>query len=189
MILSGTGHSALCSPGSGGRPCPGSPDRISSGQRGYVGTGLPPQICADGTETTSTLQTLAEGLLAEAGDAELEASIPGLRLPWRHFRRGFRRRELPRTVVLDLTRGADALFKEFSKDRRRNIRLADKHGLEVRGATTGWDIFDARCIRPGAEPSERRFTATGALRTSRRPFALPIAGGYCWLRSRARLLP
>jgi len=69
---------------------------------------------------------------------------------------GFRRRELLGTVVLDLTRGADALFKEFSKDRRRNIRFAEKHGVEVREATTDQDIFDAHQVYSAWRGTERK---------------------------------
>jgi hypothetical protein len=69
---------------------------------------------------------------------------------------GFRRRELLGTVVLDLTRGAGALFKKFSKDWRRNIGFAEKHGVEVREASTDQDIFDAHQVYSAWRGTERK---------------------------------
>jgi len=146
-----------------------------------------PQICVDGTDTAATLQTLAEGLLAEAGNAELVSVYTWSSLALAPFSaRGFRRRELPGTVVLDLTRGADALFKEFSKDRRRNIRFAEKQGVEVREATTDQDIFDAHQVYSAWRGTERKkvhgewsledFSKTVRLTKSRRLLLASFSG-------------
>jgi lipid II:glycine glycyltransferase (peptidoglycan interpeptide bridge formation enzyme) len=48
--------------------------------------------------------------------------------------------------VLDLTLGAEALFKQFTKDRRRNIRFAEKNGVVVTEAATAQDVADAYVV-------------------------------------------
>lgn len=116
-----------------------------------------PQICVDDTETTATLHALAEGLLAEAKKAELVSVYTWSSMELPPFSAcGFRRRELLGSVVLDLTRGADALFREFTKDRRRNIRFAEKHGVEVREAKTDQDINDAYQVYSAWRGTERK---------------------------------
>lgn len=122
-------------------------------------SGLPsrPQICVDGAETATTLEMLAQGLLAETDHAELVHIYTWSSLELVPFSaHGFRRSQLPGSVVLDLTRGADALFKEFAKDRRRNIRFAEKHGVEVREATTAQDIVDAHAVYSAWRGTERK---------------------------------
>ncbi|MGA2337924.1 MAG: GNAT family N-acetyltransferase [Terriglobales bacterium] len=122
-------------------------------------SGLPsrPQICVDGAETATTLEMLAQGLLAETDHAELVRIYTWSSLELVPFSaHGFRRSQLPGSVVLDLTRGADALFKEFAKDRRRNIRFAEKHGVEVREATTAQDIVDAHAVYSAWRGTERK---------------------------------
>lgn len=152
-------------------------------------SGLPsrPQICVDTTETAATLDTLAQGLLAEADDAELVSLYSWSSLELAPFSaHGFRRRQLPGSVVLNLTRGADALFREFTKDRRRNIRFAEKHGVEVREATTAQDIVDAHAVYSVWRRTERKkvyggwsfesFEKTVRLRGNRRLFLASFSG-------------
>jgi hypothetical protein len=112
-----------------------------------VSSGLPsrPQISVDTAQNSdATLETLLEGLLTEAASAELVNvySWPSLQLST-FSARGFRSNELPGNVVLNLTLGADALFQQFSKDCRRNIRFAEKNGVEVSEAQNKQDIIDA----------------------------------------------
>jgi hypothetical protein len=113
-----------------------------------VSSGLParPQISVDRAgNTDKALEALAQGLMTESKSAELVNvyTWPSLELP-AFSAHGFRRRQLPGgNIVLDLTMGADALFKEFTKDRRRNIRFAEKNGVVVNQATTAQDIADA----------------------------------------------
>jgi hypothetical protein len=104
-----------------------------------------PQICLDATrEGGPILDALLRGLLEEANDAELITVYTWLHQPLPAFAaRGFRSRELEGNVVLDLTLGADKLFANFPKDRRRNIRFAEKNGVEIREVTTEQDIKDA----------------------------------------------
>jgi hypothetical protein len=97
--------------------------------------GLPsrPQISVDpNADREAALEHLAQGLFKEAGRAKLLTvySWPSLDLlPF--AARKFRRRQLQGNVVLDLTQGAEVIFQQFSKDRRRNIRFAEKHGITV----------------------------------------------------------
>lgn len=113
----------------------------------YISCGLAsrPQICFDSSkDRTAIVDALVQGLLVEAWKAELVdiytwayMELPAL------TRSGFKRRRLMGNVVLDLTQGPDALFRQFPKGRRRNIRFAEKNGVEVHEATTVQDIRDA----------------------------------------------
>jgi hypothetical protein len=146
-----------------------------------------PQICADGIENMATLKALSEGLMVEADDAELVSVYTWSSLDLAPFSaRGFRRQELPGAVVLDLTRGADTLFREFTKDRRRNIRFAEKHGVHVREATTEQDIVDAHQVYSAWRGTQRKnvhgdwsfedFSKTVRLTNNRRLFLALFSG-------------
>jgi hypothetical protein len=156
----------------------------------HVLSGLPsrPQICVDAmAETAVTLETLAQGLLAEANRAELVSvyTWSSLRLP-PFSAHGFRCQQLRGNVVLDLTRGPEALFKEFTKDRRRNIRFAENHGVEVSEATTTQDIIDAYAVYSAWRRTERKrvrgdwsfetFERTVSLKDNRRLFLARFSG-------------
>jgi hypothetical protein len=151
------------------------------------GLGSRPQICVDGTNTAATLESLAQGLLVEADDADLVSVYTWSSLELTPFSaHGFRRRELQGSVVLDLTLGADALFKQFSKDRRRNIRYAEKHGVEVREASTAQDIVDAHRVYSAWRGTDRKevhgdwsfesFEKTMSIRSNRRLFLARFEG-------------
>jgi Acetyltransferase (GNAT) domain len=156
-----------------------------------VHCGLPsrPQICIDpAKDATATQQALMQGLLSEAGRVELISVFtwPTLELPV-FASRGFRRRQLPGNVVLDLSQGADTVFKQFSKDRRRNIRFAEKNGVEVAMATTPQDIIEAYELYKAWRESERKelrgkpftfevFQRAAQLTNNRRLFLARIAG-------------
>lgn len=146
-----------------------------------------PQISVDGTDVAATLDTLALGLKAEAKGADLISVYTWPTLDLIPFaKQGFRRRQLLGSVVLDLTRGADTLFKEFTKDRRRNIRFAEKHGVEVREATTAQDIVDAHKVYSAWRGTDRKkvqgdwsfesFEKTVSLRNNRRLFLAELSG-------------
>jgi len=157
---------------------------------GHVMSGLPsrPQICVDALEDSETiLETLAQGLLAEADSAELISVYTWVSRELPPFSaRGFRTRQLPGNVVLDLTLGPDALFKQFTKDRRRNIRYAEKHGVEVGEATTAQDIVDAYAVYSAWRGTERKqvlgswsfesFEKAVRLRNNRRLFLARFEG-------------
>jgi hypothetical protein len=116
-------------------------------QAGHVICGLParPQISVDPkVDSNAAFEALVEGLFKEAGRAQTLTVYS-----WPHFElapfvaRGFRRRQLRGNVVLDLTQGANALFQQFPKDRRRNIRYAEKQGVTVRIAENREDFLRA----------------------------------------------
>jgi Acetyltransferase (GNAT) domain len=115
-----------------------------------ISCGLParPQVSVDPANAEEALEVLVKGLMAESKSAELVNVFtwPSLELPT-FTARGFRRRQLPGgNVVLDLTLGAEALFKQFTKDRRRNIRFAEKNGVVVTEAATAQDVADAYVV-------------------------------------------
>ena len=128
--------------------------------REQVICGLPsrPQIAVDSnTDSSAALEALFQGLSKEAGRAKLLTvySWPSLDLaPF--TRRGFRRRQLQGNVVLNLMLGADTLFQQFSKDRRRNIRFAEKHGITVRLATGREDFLLAYNVYLAWRETERK---------------------------------
>lgn len=99
-----------------------------------------PQIACDPAADQERLgRGLLEGLTSEAGPAKLiEAHAWGRMTAWRD--RGFTELEQEAAVMLDLTAGSDALFKQFEETRRRNIRKAIKSGVEVYEATTPEDF-------------------------------------------------
>jgi hypothetical protein len=133
-----------------------------------VVSGLPsrPQISVDPkADTAVALETVRQGLLKESGKSKLLTvySWPALELS-AFASRGFRRRQLQGNVVLDLTQGANALFQQFSKDRRRNIRYAEKHGITVYLATNREHFLRAYEVYLAWHDSERK-ALTGVRRT------------------------
>ena len=110
-----------------------------------------PQICLDpSADPVLVTDILSEGLLHEAKDAALITiySWAPVTLP-AFVQRGFDVRQFEGAVVLDLTIGAQALFDRFSKNRRRDIRLAIRNGIEVSEEATNedlqayWDVYSA----------------------------------------------
>jgi hypothetical protein len=140
---------------------------IHDGEQVICGLPSRPQISVDpNADVATALETLLQGLLKEAGKSKLLTvySWPALELsPFSAG--GFRRRQLQGNVVLDLTLGADALFQQFSKDRRRNIRYAEKHGITVQAAANRSDFQRAYEVYLAWHDSERK-----ALTRERRTF-------------------
>lgn len=154
-------------------------------------SGLPsrPQTSIDpAADAEATLQALMEGLLVEAVSAELIHVYSWSSLKLEPFSaHGFRSRELAGNVVLDLTLGADALLKQFTKDCRRNIRFAEKNGVEVSEAVTPQDVADAYVVYSAWRETERKriigdrmsfeiFQQSVGLKASRRLFLARVAG-------------
>lgn len=118
-----------------------------------VVSGLPsrPQVCLDQkADEVLTTDILAEGLLREARGVNLITLYSWVSTPLPAFQqRGFGVREMEGNVVLDLSAGAQALFDNFAKNRRRDIRLAIRNGIEVSEATTAedlqayWEVYSA----------------------------------------------
>jgi hypothetical protein len=107
-------------------------------------SGLPsrPQINLDQrADVLRATDILAEGLLEEAGRANLITVYSWASTPLPGFQHlGFGVRELEGNVVLDLNAGAQALFDLFAKNRRRDVRLAIRNGIEVSEATSARDL-------------------------------------------------
>ncbi len=104
-------------------------------QGNQVISGLPsrPQLCvADQASGETALDALARGLLKEAGSAPLVTVYSWSQNPIEVFsRHGFLQRSLEGNVVLDLSMGAQEVFRQFTENRQRNIRLAAKNNVEV----------------------------------------------------------
>jgi hypothetical protein len=162
---------------------------LHQGNKLHCGLPSRPQICVDPTkDPNATQRALMEGLLSEAGPAELISVFTWPSLELSVFAdRGFRRRQLPGNVVLDLSQGADAVFKQFSKDRRRNIRFAEKNGIEVQMATTPQDIVEAYEVYKAWRGTERKelrgaaftfevFDRAAQLSNNRRLFLARLSG-------------
>lgn len=120
-------------------------------------SGLTPRPQTSLDETVPILpvsRTLADGLLQEANGAELITVYSWKAMPG-FVERGFRLTKRDDAIVmLDLSRGPDRLFKDFSENRRTNIRKAIKRGVEVALATTAEEF--AAYYRIYAEWSRRK---------------------------------
>jgi len=99
-----------------------------------------PQICMDeSADAAATGEALVRGFLAEASAAKLLTVYSWF--PLESFMDyGFRERTLEGAVVLDLTQGPEALFKQLDKKRRNCIRSAMRQPVEIVEATTDQDI-------------------------------------------------
>ena len=90
-----------------------------------------PQICFDKeADREAAAEALVDGLLHEAGPDKLITfySWAPLNTLSKH---GYRCQPEEGVVMLDLTKGADELFKRFAQTRRTDIRNAIKRGMEV----------------------------------------------------------
>ncbi len=117
---------------------------LHEGSEVVCGNPFRSQACIDRTATRAEVaDSLATGLLAEADSADVATifswrwdPLDGLKA------RGFRCRQMAGCVMLDLTLGPDALFKQLDENRRRNIRYAIRKNVEVRPASSQEDIRD-----------------------------------------------
>jgi GNAT acetyltransferase-like protein len=113
---------------------------VQAGDSVLCGLAPRPQICVRRTADRDVVEdALARGLLSFAGRRDLITVYtwtPSRALP--NYR--FRFCEEQGVVMLDLSRGSAALFKEFSSNRRVNINKAIKNGVEVFQAATADDI-------------------------------------------------
>jgi CelD/BcsL family acetyltransferase involved in cellulose biosynthesis len=108
----------------------------------YAACGLitRPQLCVDKTaHLAATVDALAQGFLAEATSAKLLTVYSWF--PLEGFTGyGFLERRLEGAVVLDLTQGPEALFKQLDKKRRNCIRSAMRQPVEITEAASEDDI-------------------------------------------------
>ena len=116
-------------------------------------SGLPsrPQVCIDPKAAPAEVtDILAEGLIAGAGKADLITVFSWQSTPLQGFERhGFRLRKANEVVVLDLSPGADAIFEKLAKNRRRDVRLAIRNGIDIAEETSEddlrayWEVYSA----------------------------------------------
>jgi len=113
---------------------------INGGDHVQSGLSVRPQIAfSRSADRGLAMASLAAGLVSEAKGAKLvdlfvwsdmESVVPPR----------FRRRQYEGVVMLDLSRGPDALFRRFSENKRTNIRKAIKYGVSVEPASTPEEI-------------------------------------------------
>ncbi len=127
-------------------------DEVESGQQSR------PQVClARSADPMTAGDTLARGLLSEAGRAKVISVYTWSSTPLEAFERhGFRVREFEGDVVLDLTQGPDALFKQLNQYRRKSIRQAAKRGVEIFEASTPEHILAYYDIRARWKQTPRK---------------------------------
>lgn len=148
---------------------------MHEGAHVVCGTGGRPQLALAAPET-DPLPSLLTALRGEAAQASLISVFTWSRLP-AFANDGFAEREIDAIVMLDLTQGPDALFKNFNKGRRSDISFAARKGVEIRLAATDEDfqayyqIYAGWCDRKQIEcqPMETMRAAMN-LHSSRRLF-------------------
>jgi len=131
---------------------------LHNGNEVVCGAPSRPQISIDKTaDALAATDILAQGLISEAGNAKLItvfswswAPLPALE------KRGYRRRELEGNVVLDLRPGSEALFDQFPKNRRRDIRAAIRNGIEVAEEITAEDVAEYWNVYSAWRKTERK---------------------------------
>jgi hypothetical protein len=127
--------------------------------RDRVISGLPsrPQLCIQDDDGGAVADALRKGLLWEAGPASLVEVFSWHSTPLPAFEEnGFREKQLEGDVVLDLRLGAEALFKQFHDNRKRNIRAAIRNGIEVSEEKTEEDLAAYWEVYRGWRETERK---------------------------------
>ncbi len=156
---------------------------LHEGDHVICGLAPRPQICFDNTvDQRAAANALAQGLLSEAGPARLISLYTWTSIqPFLCYK--FRCRREEGVVVLDLTEGPEALFKQFSSMRRNNIRKAMRKGVEVFQARTEDDfaayheIYCSWCQRKGISPLPFSVTAQALrLKGNRQLFLARFSG-------------
>ena len=99
-----------------------------------------PQICFDNNaDLPAAAEALMQGLSQEANGDKLITFYSWVPLD-SLAKYGYRCKQVEGVVMLDLTKGADELFKQFAPTRRTDVRNAIKRGLEVVVGSTEEDI-------------------------------------------------
>ena len=147
---------------------------VNNGDHVQSGLSVRPQIAfSRRADRARAMANLIAGLVAEAGSARLvdlfvwadmETSVAS----------SFRQKRYEGVVMLDLSRGPDALFRKFSENKRRNIKKAIKYGVSAEPATSREDIsaYYEICVDWSRRkslpiPEEEEFQHTFALTQNR----------------------
>src|ERR1700739_674469 len=113
---------------------------IHSGDQVQSGLSVRPQVAfSRNADRTRAIANLVAGLIAEAKGAKLVDLFVWSDMA-AFFDARFRQREYEGVVMLDLSRGPDALFRKFSENKRTNIKKAIKFGVTVEPATSQDEI-------------------------------------------------
>jgi hypothetical protein len=115
---------------------------IRDGHELQCGRPTRPQTClVKGASRRKSESSLAIGILREAESSKLVSIYSWTPLD-ALLEHGFRLRQTEGAVMLDLSKGPEALFREFSSDKRRNIRFSIKNGVNVQPATSREDLLE-----------------------------------------------
>jgi hypothetical protein len=117
-----------------------------------------PQICVrDGASSAGALDSLARGLLREAGSSHRITVYSWSPAPLEAFAKyGFRTHATQGSIVLDLSQGPEELFRQFSPSRRRNIRRAERKNVEVFQASSSEDFAAFYAVYRSWRRTERK---------------------------------
>src|SRR5690242_17511945 len=161
---------------------------IHVGDRVQSGLSVRPQIAfSRHVDRARAMRSLVAGMLREADRAtlidlfvwaDLAAEIDDQIVD-----AGFRRRRCDGVVMLELTPGPEALFRELAPSRQRNIRRAIRSGVSVEIATSRDDVSAFYAVyvdwsrRKALPPlGQEEFHDTFALRGNRRLFVARRGG-------------
>jgi hypothetical protein len=113
---------------------------INNGDHVQSGLSVRPQIAfSREVDRARAMTSLLAGLLEAAGTAKLVDFF--LWSDMEHLVEGrFRQRRYDGVVMLELSRGPDALFRKFSENKRTNIKKAIKYGVAVEPAQSREEI-------------------------------------------------
>jgi len=148
---------------------------INNGDHVQSGLSVRPQIAfSRDVDRARAMTSLLTGLLEEARTAKLVDLFL-----WSDMENlvdsRFRQRRYEGVVMLDLSRGPDALFRRFSENKRINIRKAIKYGVVVEPAQSREEIsvYHAICAdwsrrKQLSVPEEKEFQRLFALTKNRR---------------------
>jgi hypothetical protein len=136
-----------------------------------------PQVAiARGADLNAVAAGLAAGLREESRSSKLVDVFSWSQLD-RMTHWGFNERQEQGAIVLDLSLGADALFRSFSQTRRTDIRNAIRAGVTVYLAASSADVSEAYDVytewaaRKGLSPVPRgSYVEAVALSSNRRLF-------------------
>jgi hypothetical protein len=141
-----------------------------------------PQICFDrSVDLAAVSEALIAALSNEAKSDKVITFYSWVPLDTL-AKHGYRCKQEEGVVMLDLTRGADELFKQFSSTRRTDIRNTIKRGVEVVVAATRddfkayYEIYADWCRRKKIEPSSFEFVEEALGLPNRRLFLARYEG-------------
>ena len=127
--------------------------------RDRVISGIPfrPQLCFLADDVAATTGALLEGLLTETGSTKLIELYSWQSAPLPIFEQNrFRKKQLEGDVVIDLSLGAEALFKQFHDSRKNNIRTAMRKGIEISEVKSEKDLSEFWEVFCGWRESKRK---------------------------------